>query len=218
MIRMMHSGSNTDITYEKNCTKTQTVKSESVLSSGPHSLDMRLHRLVLCINLPVVETANLHVPSTKDFQEDVRDGLDLVLGKHSCVHLKLQSSLREGRGRDREGGYRETGITGGSNVHLHTLGVDRLSYYPPGTYELSLVSGLLPCSLGTRLLSTRITDSVPLFLGPERKVSCLCENSFLWKIDTSSSFCKLVHRLILWVGTSRMVLQKECNQQHWQES
>ena len=57
----------------------------------------------------MVETANLHVSSTKDFQEDVRNGLDLVLGKHSCVHLKLQSSLREGRrgGEGRRGEGRE---------------------------------------------------------------------------------------------------------------
>lgn len=97
-------------------------------------------------NLPVVETANLHVLSTKDFQEDVRDGLDLVLGKHSCVHLKLQSSLRE----EKRGTERQGSSTGESDVHLHTLG-----------------------------LSTSIADSLPLFLGPERKVSCLCENSFL---------------------------------------
>ena len=55
-------------------------------------------------NLPVVETANLHVSSTKYFQEDVCNGLDLVLGKHSCVHLKLESSLREGRGGEGRGG------------------------------------------------------------------------------------------------------------------
>ena len=54
-------------------------------------------------NLPVVETANLHVSSTKYFQEDVCNGLDLVLGKHSCIHLKLESRLREGRRGGGEG-------------------------------------------------------------------------------------------------------------------
>lgn len=68
----------------------------------------------MCSNLLVVETANLHVSSTKDFQEDVCNGLDLVLGKHSCVHLKLESSLREGRRKGRGG---EGSLTGGNCAH-----------------------------------------------------------------------------------------------------
>lgn len=58
------------------------------------------------------------------------------------------------------------------------------------------------------VFSVPLHHSLPLFLDPKRKFSCLWENSFLWKMETKVSLRWQVHCLIFWGGTSQMDLQK----------